>query len=364
MVVAMLLSVGTGTFEANVKAEAITSTTDSAVTGTNMSAEDIINYIGDCTRQGKYKISFASDMEYDDVENAINKGITSPWNIADKSSISCDNGIYTLDLYSDDYTLAQLQSMSKALTKEVDKIIKKVIKPNMVDYEKEVVIHDYINAHAVRDVAYDNYADEIIMPIESKAYEVLVKGVGVSEGYAAAMQLLLTEVGIPCSCISGVTNISEQTWDLVTIDGKNYHVDIFGDDFENSDFLDKTFPRPSVARHAFFNLTDKEISESHNWDTDKYITNCNSKAAEYICTVKTYKDFVALYTWYASCENTNFKIGVYNYDSKKFSLKACIKDASKDLPFWEEAKKSKFTTSTIGGITVLNIKVTYKSQWS
>ena len=43
-------------------------------------------------------------------------------------------------------------------------------------------------------------------------------------------------------------------------------------------------------------------------------------------------------------------------------MKACVKAASKDLPFWQEASKWKVKTSTRGSITVLDIKVTFESN--
>ena len=238
-----------------------------------------------------------------------------------------------------------------------------MIKPDMVEYEKELAIHDYIISNAKYDFEYDNYADEVIRPIESKAYEVLVKGIGVDKGFSAAFQLLLNEVGIPCYCITGSTSIeSEKTWNIVTIVGKNYHVDISRDWADDTIISAFEFPGSLVTTHACFNISDNEMKDwihSYSWNSEEYITNCTSTDAEYICTAKTLKEFVSVYEFYASNDYTHFKIGIYNYDKKKYSMKACVKAANKDLPFWQEATKWKVKTSTRGSITVLDIKVTF-----
>ena len=125
MVAIICLPIGTELAGVDAKAATTASATDSAVTDMNMGSEDIVGYIEDCVKQGKYEISFTSDMAYDALESAVNKGIASPWNIVDQSSLSNENNIYTLKLYSNDYTSAQLQSMNKELKTKLKKSLQK-----------------------------------------------------------------------------------------------------------------------------------------------------------------------------------------------------------------------------------------------
>ena len=90
-------------------------------------------------------------------------------------------------------------------------------------------------------------------------YGVLLKGIGVCDGYATTTQLLLTIAGLDCITIRGVAASSlgseGHAWNIIKIDGIHYHLDTTWDD-----------PVPDTkgfVRYDYFNLTDDEISEDH-----------------------------------------------------------------------------------------------------
>lgn len=127
--------------------------------------------------------------------------------------------------------------------------------PEMSDYDKELYFHD-----ALFNICdYDNSAAP---PWTSyTAAGALVNGSAVCEGYSRAMQYLLNEAGIENHLITGKavdskSNIEGHMWNIVSVDGKNYHLD--------STWDDPTGISGKTPSHAYFNLTDKEISRNHS----------------------------------------------------------------------------------------------------
>lgn len=80
------------------------------------------------------------------------------------------------------------------------------------------------------------------------------KGRRYARGYSRAMQLLLHEAGMKATLVGGFDdqNVAHM-WNMVTIDGRNYHLDATWDDSED------------YPRHTFFNLTTEEILRTTGW---------------------------------------------------------------------------------------------------
>lgn len=121
------------------------------------------------------------------------------------------------------------------------------------DYEKELFFHDYLVEHAV-------YHEEPDAWQSYTAASVLLNGKAVCEGYSRAFQLLLNREGIGNYLMTGSARdqsgrVDGHMWNLVTIDGANYHVDVTWDDPIGSESL--------APSHVYFNLTDQMISANH-----------------------------------------------------------------------------------------------------
>ncbi len=156
------------------------------------------------------------------------------------------------------------------------------IRPGSYQYAKELALHDAL----AERVTYDTETAESSNPAAHNpnaftAYGALVEGKAVCEGYSRAMQLLLHQVGIECTLVSGagVRNPVAHMWNLVTIDGRNYHLDVTWDDSEDR------------LRHNYFNLTTEEIELSHTIDGDNIgVDTCTATEANYFRHSKTYLD--------------------------------------------------------------------------
>ena len=108
-------------------------------------------------------------------------------------------------------------------------------------------------------------------PSAFTAYGALVEGRAVCEGYARAMQLLLHRAGIEATLVSGTDEKQvAHMWNLVTIDGRNYHLDPTWNDSGD---------RPT---HSYFNLTTEEILRTHTIDSDNIgVDTCTATEANY-----------------------------------------------------------------------------------
>ncbi len=164
-------------------------------------------------------------------------------------------------------TIFEYQQDMQELEKVRDIIFEK--SPDITDsYEKELYIHDYI-------VERCEYVEKT-GGTYSSAYGCLVKGFSSCEGYAKAMKYLLDECGIESYLAIGTTeddNSKRQghAWNIVKIGGEYYHVDVTWDDpVEDS----------VVNKYAYFNITDKEISETHSVD-ERFLGRCVSDEENY-----------------------------------------------------------------------------------
>ncbi|SHF29412.1 S-layer homology domain-containing protein [Caldanaerobius fijiensis DSM 17918] len=156
------------------------------------------------------------------------------------------------------------EQVKKTISKAKE-IISQIIKPGMTDYEKELAIHDYIVTHTKYD--YDNFLKDTIPEESYTAYGVLINGVGVCQGYASAMHMLLMLAGIDNVIVTGTAKNDSfsggHAWNIVKIGGKYYHVDATWDD-------PVVIGGSELLSHKYFNLSDTEMSKDHDWDKSLY----------------------------------------------------------------------------------------------
>lgn len=157
------------------------------------------------------------------------------------------------------------------LTAEIKKAVDEAmacIPAGADDYRKEVALHDWL-------VTRCKNTDTGV--IGKNAYDALVLCEGDSRAYAQAMQLLLDEAGVRNFTVTGrAKDLSlkqgEHVWNIVNIDGNNYHLDANLDDRVNT--------MKEFLYHFYFNLTDAEISIDH-FDFSSDETACTSEDANY-----------------------------------------------------------------------------------
>lgn len=187
-------------------------------------------------------------------------GMVDKYSITEKSkdgmrvtfTFDISDNYYVYEKYIHNQPIPYDRPSAERLYDKVVEVIGRIIKDDMSDYEKELAIHDYIVSHCKYGYVDDSkeYA--------YRAYGVLVQNTAVCNGYAEAMALLLSCVGVENEFITGIADNELHAWNLVKIDGQWYQVDATWDD-----------PLPdggTRVRHQYFNVTDEIIDQRHDWE--------------------------------------------------------------------------------------------------
>ena len=163
----------------------------------------------------------------------------------------------------------QLDEKNKQLEQEIERIIAENVTDEMTEFEKEVALHDAL----VKQVNYYKYENINEIPgIKHTAYGALVQHEAVCDGYSKAFKLLLEKVGIENIIIHGVSDNVAHAWNVVDIAGEYYHVDVTSD---------KINEPKKYAIHTYFNLSDEQISKTHNINEEFNTPKCNYSKYEY-----------------------------------------------------------------------------------
>ncbi len=164
--------------------------------------------------------------------------------------------------YNPQYTANSVAEYEAA----IDRALAQVIENGMTDEQKATALHDYLVQHMV----YDKTANSNPGFEKRNAYEALVNGIGVCEGYALAYAALLKEVGIEVDyCRSQNMN---HIWNYVKLGGNWYHADLTYDDI-TADQVGAT----GYVKHTYFLLSDDAMrNAAHNWEPNGITCNDTS----------------------------------------------------------------------------------------
>jgi len=209
-------------------------------------------------------------------------------------SVSSVKKLLLLDSDGDD--LDKVFEKYDQLSRKVNEIINILIKPEMTEYEKELVIHDYL----VTNIKYDkeNFINDTLPDETHTSFGALVNGVAVCDGYARSFQILLNAVGIECSMVVGdfdslngalasVRSNGEKwrhAWNIVKINNVYYHVDVTADDPLSDDGTE-------LLDHNYFNISDKQMGSDHMWDREAY-PQCTEDSRLFDLLARERKNFI------------------------------------------------------------------------
>lgn len=119
----------------------------------------------------------------------------------------------------------------KELDAKVDEVIKSLDLDGKSDYEKLIAVHDWL----CDNVEYDSSDGK---DLSRTAYDAIVNGKAVCQGYSNALYRLLLEAGVDNRIIfgDGVDNgvTMPHTWNIVDLYGDYYNVDVTWDDSTRS----------------------------------------------------------------------------------------------------------------------------------
>ncbi len=123
----------------------------------------------------------------------------------------------------------------------------------LTELELAILVHDYLVAN------YEYHLPTLDLPQNQgkySAYNLLVEGTAVCQGYAEAYAYLMMQFGINCGlCKSDTLN---HAWSILELDGKEYHVDVTWDDPVND--VD------GYVEHVDFLVSTDKLKKTHNAD--------------------------------------------------------------------------------------------------
>ena len=143
-----------------------------------------------------------------------------------------------------------------------------LVSPEMSEYEKAKAAFDYIITHVSMGEPIGpelwrihGGGDTPIPFVEQRALSPLRFGVGMCEDYAAALTLLLREMGLSAEYVPGLTfsaegHLVDHAWTMVQLDGVWYHLD---------SQLEDNISRRGSVRYKYFLRGDATLAGSHRW---------------------------------------------------------------------------------------------------
>ena len=212
----------------------------------------------------------------------------------------------------------RLSNQDMELLKFAQSVVSKLTKPEMSDYQKELLFHDYI----INSARYDSehLATNTLPQSAYTAYGILINKSGVCEGYSEAFKLLLDLAGIECRIVVGTSSSSiAHAWNMVKLDKEWYMVDLTYDDpvtTQNGKRLD-------ILSHEYFNITAALLSKDHTWDHTKYPTADSTKYNYFVVNhnlFNNYSEFEAYIISQIKAGKTEISCYVTNYDSSTYNL--------------------------------------------
>ena len=169
------------------------------------------------------------------------------------------------------------EEMQEEYEDAIDYARRTAIHDGMTDEEKVLAVHDHLALHTKYD--YDIALDPGNGDVESySAYGILVKGLGVCNGYALAMVDILKREGIPVLFVAAEE--MNHAWNVVQLDGKWYHVDATWDDpvWVNGTKKPATddYDKEGYVQHKRVLLSDTEMERQGYSEWDEAIPECKS----------------------------------------------------------------------------------------
>lgn len=151
--------------------------------------------------------------------------------------------------------------------RQIDDIVRAV--EGKSDYDKAKYIHDWIVNNT--RYAYDQYlTGEYTLSDGVKVhtpFSIFKHGIAICQGYAETFELLANEVGLNSQIVTGESYNSNgwglHAWNLVEIDGRQYHIDTTWDD-------PVSIGGREYLEYDYFLIDDDTMSKDHRWDRDAY----------------------------------------------------------------------------------------------
>lgn len=145
------------------------------------------------------------------------------------------------------------ERMLNQVKEVVDGVIES-LPPGLTELQREQQIYQWLAAHCTYDRDVNQVADNWR---SYAAVGSLLDGKAVCEGYARALQLLLSQAGITCRSVTGTAEGGGHMWNMVKLGDDWVHVDLTWDDSGDEGPL-----------YRYFNLPDTILQQTHTLSPD------------------------------------------------------------------------------------------------
>lgn len=137
--------------------------------------------------------------------------------------------------------------------------------------EKVLYAHDWLAARFAYDMRVDSDDEDEYAQTVYDIYGFFTQNTGASQAYAKAFAYVMSAAKVPCYI--ALNEAEKHTWNIVTIGGQNYHVDVSCDDRYTNDDFQNEYDMLSRIEHTYFLLSDNTICDTEyhgNWYTLDY----------------------------------------------------------------------------------------------
>lgn len=202
---------------------------------------------------------------------------------------------YRLLIYNEKVKEAYLKSIS---------VINEIIKLEMTELERVIVIHDYIvkSAEYAQGQYLINKNDKDIYNV----YGLLMNNIAVCQGYADTFKMMLDLLKIENYVVQGIAaypnGLQEHAWNLVKLDGEYYHID--------STWNDPIGNQKDKSSYKYFLMNDEDIRKDHKWDESNYPKSDKNR----------YKYFRDIYEGVIDGSWIYYSSNCYNYNLYKIRI--------------------------------------------
>lgn len=234
--------------------------------------EDLINIIYTILDDGIEDFIFVCDYKYIECESDFKEIVNSetlqvinnyvhPFNSYNTFNYISNMGLIHITI-NKSYTSNEIAEINNKLN-----IIINTIDSNLNDYDKIKLFHDYIvnnTKYDENEASFINNKDNNITIKTPKAYGVLINGYGVCSGYADAMALYLSKIGINNFKVGN----DEHIWNALYLEDIIYNIDATWDDPITSNGSD-------ILLYDYFMISTSELiskdQTKHTYNSDLYL---------------------------------------------------------------------------------------------
>lgn len=183
--------------------------------------------------------------------------------------------------FSPNYTMTkeQCDATQRRLDVRVQKYLDGIEK-DASDYEKVC----YVYRSLIKKVNYNVNAEN-----NQNIISVFLNRETVCQGYASAMQYLMSLLDVPCVIVTGTANGGPHAWNMVQLDGEWYYVDVT---WGNSAYHDENENDVKYVEYDYLNVTSEELFRTHHPRVNFELPECT--AIEYNYYVQSGKYFDSL----------------------------------------------------------------------